>query len=166
VAILGIIKQIKKMTKNTFLKVNHKKIEKKIKKIKINDYKDKLIELEEEGKVIYEIGYRGGNYGLSVERAIELLEIKERWTDFLLAKVGVYCNYLGGGLRGAIVGGGYGKEIPEKDAKKIENFYKACKERYLEIENGLNDEEDENGETNWDAIGTNRSREAGIISAY
>ena len=43
-----------------------------------------------------------------------------------------------------------------------------CGQFYSDIENSenLNEEEDQDGETNWEAIGTNRSREAGIVSAY
>jgi len=122
--------------------------------------------LEDAGKVDFDISYRGGHYGLSRNDACELLGIEGGNADYLPPKVGVYCNYLGGGLRGAIVGGGYDKKLPAKYAKKVDAFVAACKLRYHEIENGLNDEVDENGETNWDAVGTNASRAAGVVSGY
>jgi hypothetical protein len=126
---------------------------------------EKVLALEESGQVDYEIGYRGGHYGLPRSEACELLGIEGGYSDYLPAKVGVYCNYLGGGLRGAIVWGGYGK-IPEKYAKRLDSFYRVCKKRYLEIENGMNDEVDSEGNENWDAIGTRKMREAGVESGY
>ena len=135
-------------------------------KIKIED----LIDLEDQGLAVYDIGYRGGNYGLAVNDFIdkfmpENIEVDDI-VDMLPNKVGVYCNYLGGGLRGAIVGGGYSEKLPKKLAKIVDNFVKLCRQRYMELEDGLNDEVDADGETNWDAMGTNASRKAGIVSAY
>lgn len=132
----------------------------------MNKIYEKLIELEEASRVDYEISYRGGHYGLKVGDVLELLNIPDKYDDYFPGKVGVYCNYLGGGLRGSIVGGGYNKELPKTYAEKVQNFYASCRQRYLDIENGLNDEIDENGETNWDAVGTNANRAVGIESAY
>ena len=60
------------------------------------------------------------------------------------------------------------KDLPAKYAKRIDAFTRECKNRYLEIENGqgLNDEEDAEGNTNWEALGTQRSRLAGVKSVY
>lgn len=132
---------------------------------------ESLCDLEDQGLVIYEVGYRGGNYGLAVNDFIDLfmpkdLENIDNIVDMLPNNVGVYCNYLGGGLRGAIVGGGYAESLPKKIAKIVDRFVKLCRQRYIELEDGLNDEVDVDGETNWDAIGTNASRNAGIVSAY
>jgi len=132
---------------------------------------ESLCDLEDKGLVVYEVGYRGGNYGLCVNDFIDKfmpkgLENVDDIVDMLPNNVGVYCNYLGGGLRGAIVGGGYSEKLPKKLAKIVDNFVKLCRQRYMEMEDGLNDEVDAEGDTNWDAIGTNASRKAGIVSAY
>lgn len=133
-----------------------------------------LLEAEESGKLDIDIGYRGGHYGLRADAVVEFLfgdsndGAKENIVNLLPEKVGVFCNYLGGGLRGSISGGGYNENLPAYVKKLIDKFVKCCKERYLEIESGtgLNEEEDENGEKNWDAIGSNRCRFAGVVSAY
>ncbi len=135
-------------------------------KIKI----ESLCDLEDQGLVVYDVGYRGGTYGLAINDFIDKFMPKDIEIDSIIEmlpnKVGVYCNYLGGGLRGAIVGGGYSKKLPKKLARIVDDFVKLCRQRYLEIEDGLNDELGEDGETNWDAIGTKASRNAGIVSAY
>ena len=133
-----------------------------------------LLEAEENNIVDYEISHRGGHYGLGVNDVVSFLfndkseNVREQISDWLPNKVGVYCNYLGGGLRGDIVGGGYDKAMPEYAGKLIDEFAQCCKNRYIEIENesNLNEEEDENGETNWEAFGTNRARSKNIVSAY
>jgi len=133
-----------------------------------------LLECEENGSVDYDISYRGGHYGLKAEAVVSFLfagkseEIKSQFIEWLPNKVGASCNYLGGGLRGAITGSDYDRELPGYAAKLIDKFCAECKNRYNEIENstGLNEEEDEDGETNWDAIGSNASRLAGVVSAY
>jgi len=130
-----------------------------------------LYDLENRGLVDYEVGYRGGNYGLCVADFIkkfipERLDDVDNIAEMLPNKVGVYCNYLGGGLRGSIIGGGYSEKLPKRLAKIVDKFVKLCRQRYAELEDGLNDEVDEDGETNWDAIGTKASRDAGIVSGY
>jgi len=117
------------------------------------------------GNVTYDLGYRGGNLGFSGEKVADALDISS--TD-LSRNYGVYCNYLGGGVRGAICGSGYSKDVPAKKAKVLDAIAKACKRVYtnIENENNLNDEEDEDGETNWDALATKASRVAGVESAY
>jgi NADH:ubiquinone oxidoreductase subunit D len=77
----------------------------------------------------------------------------------------VYCNYLGGGLRGAIAPGGYNKDVPVRVAKKIDDFCVVCKERYQEIEKSWA-EDPEAYTDEWTEEGTQRCREAGIVSAY
>jgi len=134
------------------------------------EIKQKMLELEDKNKVDYEVSYRGGYYGLSANDFVNEFIAEKDYTisivDYLPEKVGVYCNYLGGGLRGAIVGGGYGKELPLKIKKIIDSYTKVCKQRYLEIEGRFNDEVDEDGEINWEAKGTNACRKTGIVSAY
>ena len=124
--------------------------------------RQKLIELEEEGKVIYDIGHRGGKYGLLAKDVFEILNFpeKDRIESNFPEKIGVYCNYLGGGLRGAIVGGGYNENVRDTISKRIELFYQACEKRYEELENdGIEPDE-------WNDEGTRRCRRSGIISAY
>ncbi len=136
-------------------------------KKRIKEYKNILIELEKDGKVIYDISCRGGRYGLKSSEAIEIMKITG-CEEYLPKIVGCFSNYLGGGIRGAIVGGGYDERISAKDSKKIDDFTSACIERYLEIENGcgLNNEEHQDGEINWDFVATKKSRIAGVVSAY
>lgn len=130
--------------------------------------------LEEENRIKYDISHRGGTYGAEAGYAVEALfptlnqEKVDEIVNMLPRMVGVHCNYLGGGLRGALVRSDYAKEMPAKYAKRIDAFTRECKRRYLEIENesGLNDEEYADGDTNWDAIGTNASRKAGVVSGY
>ena len=136
-------------------------------KNKIRKIKKQLRQLEEEGRIDYEISYRGGHYGLKREEAWNLLKIpeKDRIEEYFPPKIGVYCNYLGGGIRGAIVGGGYSSEVSERTAKKIEDFYSACKQRYEEIETEwANDPESFTDE--WNEKATRRARAQGIVSAY
>jgi hypothetical protein len=82
--------------------------------------------------------------------------------------IGAYVNYLGGGLRGSIQTSSYSTEIVGKKKELLDLLLEACVRVYenLEDESGLNDEEYENGDTNWDALGTKMSRKAGISSAY
>ena len=128
---------------------------------------NKILELENDGKVDYDVNYRGGHYGLSRSDVADLLGLGG-YADYLPSKVGAFCNYLGGGLRGSITVSDYNKNLPKKYVLKVIAFTNACKKRYKEIEDGigLNDDEDANGETNWDAWGTARSRKAGVISGY
>ena len=130
--------------------------------------------LENENRIQYKIGYRGGTYGANAGDVVSalfstLIAYRQyEIVQMLPNKIGVHCNYLGGGLRGSIIRSDYGKELPAKYAKRIDSFTRECKRRYEEIENdnNLNNEEYPDGDTNWDAIGTNRSRVAGIKSAY
>jgi len=130
--------------------------------------------LENENRIQYEISHRGGTYGANAGDVVSALfptlsdDKIDKIINLLPNKVGVHCNYLGGGLRGSINRSDYAKELPAKYAKRIDTFTRECKNRYLAIENGegLNNEEYPDGDTNWDAIGTNRSRVAGVKSAY
>jgi hypothetical protein len=139
---------------------------------KINEF---LLECEENNSIDYDISHRGGHYGLNAESVVNFLfekkddATKEKLLGWLPSKIGAFCNYLGGGLRGSINGrGNYDELLPSYAKDLIDKFAQCCKERYLEIENasGLNEEEDENGETNWDAVGSNRCRFAGVASAF
>ena len=117
------------------------------------------------GAVYCDISYRGGGLGFYSEDIAEHFEIEQY---YLPRKFGAACNYLGGGLRGSIFASTFSDKITGKKANLLIELAEACKRVYqnLEDENNMNNEEDEDGETNWEAMGTNASRKAGIISAY
>ena len=131
------------------------------------EIKKQLSELEEYGEIDYDISYRGGHYGLKAEKVIELLGLDCNEDD-LPPKLGAFVNYLGGGLRGTINISDYSENVGTRDRKKLDTFLEVCKERYKEIEDaiGLNIEEYEDGDVNWDATGTRKVREGGISSTY
>lgn len=112
-----------------------------------------------------DISHRGGGLGFRDSDIENLTGID---AENLPGKFGAYCNYLGGGLRGSINGSGYNKSIAEIDAELLEAIQAACISTYnwIEAEAGLQEEEDEAGEVNWENVGTAASRRAGIVSAY
>ncbi len=117
------------------------------------------------GTIHMDISYRGGYLGFSGLDVAEFINVD---SNLISNKVGAHSNYLGGGLRGSIIGSDYSSKIKPNKAVVLEELIDACKRVYkwIEDEGYLNDEEDPYGETNWDAIGTNKSRDAGITSAY
>lgn len=117
------------------------------------------------GRVQCEIGHRGGYvgfYGTSVSQALSIPE------NQLTGKVGAYVNYLGGGLRGSVATSEYGRVENKRKIRLVEELLEACRRAYINAENeiGLNEEEYEDGETNWDAVGTAGVRAAGVTRAY
>ena len=116
------------------------------------------------GSISYEIGGRGGFVGIDADCVASMLDVD---ADYLPNKVGAYCNYLGGGLRGSVCVSRHGIQDPEK-SELVDALAEACRRAYYDCENGsgMNDEYDDDGEANWEAIGTNASRRAGIESAY
>jgi len=130
-----------------------------------------LAEIETNGDLIVNIGGRGGNLGAAAEVVFSALKIPETYLANVPPKLGVVCNYLGGGIRGAIFPSATLAEftahgLPATYAKRLAEFCNACIERYQELENetGLNDDNDEN--PNWDAKATALNRTAGVVSAY
>ena len=117
------------------------------------------------GRVQYEVGYRGGYVGFYGTSVAEALSIPE-WQ--LTGKVGAYVNYLGGGLRGSVATSEYGRVENKRKIRLVEELLEACRRAYINAENeiGLNEEEYEDGETNWDAKGTAVVRAAGVTRAY
>jgi len=117
------------------------------------------------GKIYCDIGGRGGGIGFWGNDVARVFEVNE---GFLPSKFGAGCNYLGGGLRGSIFASDFSSEITGNKAKKLHELGSACVRVYKNIENDndLNDEIYPDGDTNWEALGTKRSREGGIISAY
>ena len=108
-------------------------------------------------------GYRGGTLGFCGSDVAAYVGCDE--AD-LPGKVGCYCNYLGGGVRGSVVGGGYSSNVTGSKAELLDALAEACKRAYVNAENGLNDETDGDGDTNWDALATKGARAAGVVSAY
>jgi hypothetical protein len=126
---------------------------------------DELFEvLGVKGFDVAEISYRGGHLGFYRKRVAEWLDIPK---EYLPKKVGAYCNYLGGGIRGAICVSDYSSKITGRKREILNELLEAIKRCYLYYENemGLNDEEVE-GETNWEAEATKQARTQGIESAY
>jgi hypothetical protein len=115
------------------------------------------------GEVVYNIGGRGGNLGFYGSNVAEFVGCSEQ---DLPGKFGCYCNYLGGGIRGAVVASGYNNNVSTKVAKLLEAIAKVCKIAYINAENGLNNETFDDGDTNWDALATQSARRAGVVSVY
>ena len=117
------------------------------------------------GPIHCDISHRGGGIGFYAKDVAEALWIDEH---YLPRYVGAGCNYLGGGIRGAIFAGDYSSEITGAPAIILDDIGAACCRvyEYIENEERMNDEEYEDGDTNWEAKGTNMARRAGTISAY
>ena len=110
-----------------------------------------------------DVSHRGGGVGFSCFDAENFLEIDN---NLLPRNNGAYCNYLGGGLRGSICLSNYSPKIKGRKKILLDAILQACKRIYFYIESPLNEEEDSDGETNWDAVGTAAVRRAGVKSAY
>lgn len=129
------------------------------------------LEALEIGGLDYEISYRGGYIGFSSANVAEKISKATHSrldVSLLPRKFGAHCNYLGGGLRGSICASNFDDEIVGKNREHLEALGEACVRVYknIEDEDHLNDEESPDGDTNWEAKGTNASRAAGIVSAY
>ena len=111
------------------------------------------------GSVCCDISHRGGGLGFYSEDVASHFEV-ERF--YLPPKFGAGCNYLGGGLRGSIFASTFSAKITGRKAELLNELASACVRAYKNAENesGLNDEEDSDGETNWEALGTRMSRDA------
>jgi len=138
----------------------------KLQQIKDIETPDELFELlEVDGFDIADLSYRGGTLGFYAKTIARFCDVD----DWLLPdKFGAYCNYLGGGLRGSINKSDFSDEIKGYRRDWLDALGDAIVKcyNYYEQDAGLQDEEDEDGETNWENIGSNRCREAGIKSAY
>ena len=117
------------------------------------------------GPIDAEMSYRGGGLGFYGGDVAEHFEVDDH---LLPHKFGAGCNYLGGGVRGAIFASNFSQFVPEDKSILLRALADACIRVYqnLEEEEHMNDEVDEDGETNWEAKCTKASREAGIQSAY
>ncbi len=116
------------------------------------------------GYLQYDIGGRGGSVHYSCSDVAEHFSVD---ADKLTPKIGAYTNYLGGGLRGSITGSQV-RGLSKRKTALVEALINACVRAYQNAEDelGMNDEEDEDGDINWEAKGTNAARGAGIVSAY
>ena len=115
------------------------------------------------GSVDCDISYRGGGIGFYASEIAEAVGVSE---SDLPINFGAGCNYLGGGVRGAIFASSFNSKITGRKRQLLEAIADACVRVYENIENesGLNaDNEDA---PNWDARATKASRNAGIISGY
>lgn len=117
------------------------------------------------GNVEYNISYRGGSISFDADDVANYFDIS---VHELPGKVGAYCNYLGGGIRGSICTSPVYKVEDDNKREKIAELAEACKRVYNNIENDgrLNDTEYPDGDVNWDAVATKNVRNAGITSAY
>lgn len=139
-------------------------MEELISKLKEVKYLNELEELNI-GRINYDISYRGGTLYF---RASDIEKVTGISEYDMSSKVGVYSNYLGGGLRGSIMTTSYNNELSMLECEFLYELGQACKRVYINLENEdcLNDEETIDGEINWEARGTNLCRESGITSAY
>lgn len=117
------------------------------------------------GNVTYEIGYRGGHLGFWSRQISEAMNIP---MEYLPKGFGAACNYLGGGVRGAIFPSGYNKNIPKAKARILDALSEACIRVYknLEMDSIDADSDDETSCEYWNKKGTDSARMAGTISAY
>jgi|GEM_PF-4033052 hypothetical protein len=123
------------------------------------------LEALEIGALSYDIGYRGGTLGFNGSDVATAFDVDP---NYLPHHFGAYVNYLGGGIRGALNVSGFSDKVTGRKADLLNELQDACKRAYLEAENeqGLNETTDNEGETNWDALATQRARDAGIDKAY
>jgi hypothetical protein len=120
------------------------------------------------GHLIIDISHRGGGVGYTdkdIEKHFNVL------ADLLPNRFGASCNYLGGGVRGSIVASNFSNNITQlmpRKAKLLTELAAACVRVYksIEDESNMNEEVDEDGETNWDAMATKAARAAGLTSSY
>ncbi len=120
------------------------------------------------GTIIVNVDHRGGGVGFSNKVIADYFGVS---ADLLPKNFGAGCNYMGGGVRGAIFPSTFSDQItlsfPRK-SKLLTELANACVRVYqsIEDENNMNDELNDNGETNWETMATKATRAAGIISAY
>jgi hypothetical protein len=126
-----------------------------------------LKELEELdiGILDINVGYRGGGLGFHNADIARVFDIDQ---SLLPNKVGAGCNYLGGGVRGSVYPSTFSEEIEKNKLDILNALSNACVRVYtnIETEDGLNNEVDDDGETNYDASATKAARDSGIESAY
>lgn len=116
------------------------------------------------GRPRYDIGHRGGYLAFTFSDVCDAFDIEE-WR--LPNKVGVYCNYLGGGVVGAFLISEYNKVSDKRKAKKVEALIEACRRAYNNAEAELfSFPDDDEDSYKWERQATQAARKAGIGSAY
>lgn len=110
------------------------------------------------GRVTYDIGNRGGHVAIYSSDISQNMGIPDHQ---MTNKVGVYCNYLGGGVRGSLVGSEVFRVGDKRKRRILEELIEACRRAYLFAEEESNMFEDE-----WNEAATNAARQAGISRAY
>lgn len=79
-----------------------------------------------------DISYRGGYLGFLDKDIARVFGIDKR---YLPSKVGVHCNYLGGGLRGSIITSDFHESVyNHKNYQKLANLLERLVEIYKNIE--------------------------------
>ena len=142
--------------------MNDNKLIARIKKVKtVEDLQELNI-----GNVIVDVSSRGGKLGFRSGDVANAADVPISYLP--VSGYGVFCNYLGGGLRGSIVNSGFSPAVKGAKAKLLNELAAACKKAYLSTEDdsGLCDETYPDGDTNWESLGTKKCREAGLVSAY
>lgn len=124
----------------------------------IDEFEDIICSLD-----VIDVSGRGGKVGVKGSRLAAVLGIEE---DILPPMFGIYCNYLGGGMRGALCRSGFSPNTSLEVKELLESVLKAIERIYLSCENPMNEEYLDDGEINWDAVATNSARRAGVKSAY
>lgn len=118
------------------------------------------------GEVQVDISHRGGYIAFHSIDISTLLKIDP---VYLPRKYGAYCNYLGGGVRGAIIKTNHGITEPEQAVKVLGLIADACVRVYMNIEEeegSSGNDDKESDDINWDNMATKAARDAGIESAY
>jgi hypothetical protein len=116
------------------------------------------------GRPRYDIGHRGGYIYFTFADVSDAFDIEE-WQ--LPNRVGVYCNYLGGGVLGAPMISEYSKVPAGRKARKMEALLEACRRAYMNAERDLYSFDDDDEDSyKWERQATEASRKAGIGSAY
>jgi len=110
-----------------------------------------------------DVSDRGGKIGCHGSDIADFLGVDE---NQLPPKLGVYCNYLGGGVRGALIRSGYSPAISGEKKVLLDALLSAIERIYLSCEAPANEEHLDDGEVDWNAVATYAARNAGIKSAY
>lgn len=116
------------------------------------------------GRPRYDISHRGGYIAFTFSDVCDAFDIEE-WQ--LPNKVGVYCNYLGGGIVGSLLISEYSKVPAGRKARKVEALLEACRRAYMNAERDLYSFDDDDEDSyKWERQATEAARKAGITSAY
>lgn len=137
----------------------------------MKNMRELLVRMEGDGRISYEIGHRGGWYRTTSSTLVEELFRKHSPASraLMLEKMpqnfGAFCNYLGGGIRGAVCRSSFSEELPKSIKAKLDDFGKECVRRYLELEREWLDSGDAFTDE-WNEEATRKVRANGIISAF